>query len=179
MKKINPISITVTATVLFFLGWLTISYFSYNNREVSLRTEAAAQIKKVEGAHDKMWKIIQQKAGVTSQYAEKFDSIYTHIISGRYDAGDGSLMKWIQEANPQFDSSLYADLSESIEVYRTEFQHSQDRVVDIIREHETLCKTYPAKWFISDTRPIEYEVISSTRSKNVMETRLDDETELF
>lgn len=154
-------------------------YFGYNNDEIALRNEAEAQRSKVEGVHDKMWKIIQQKAGVTQEYAESFDSIYTHIISGRYDSGDGTLMKWIKESNPQFDSSLYKDLSESIEVYRTEFQKSQERMIDIIREHTTMCTTYPGKWVISNTTPIEYTVISSSRSKVVMETGIDDDVTLF
>ena len=64
-------------------------------------------------------------------------------------------MKWIKESNPNFDVSLYKDLMQSIEIQRSEFQTSQERMLDIIREHETLVKTYPAKWFISDTKPIE------------------------
>lgn len=177
MKKNFIIAAAIVAA--FFIGWLMFSYFSYNNREVSLRSEAQAQEQKIEGVHDKMWKVIQQKAGVASEYSEKFGSVYTHIMSERYNAGDGSLMKWIHEANPEFDSSLYADLSESIEILRTEFQHSQERMIDIVREHRTICSTYPGKWFISNTTPIEYEVISSTRSKTVMQTRLDDEVDVF
>jgi hypothetical protein len=70
-------------------------------------------------------------------------------------------------------------LAQSIEIFRTEFQHSQERMLDIVREHKTLCSTYPGKWFISNTTPIEYTVVSSTRSKDVMNTGLDDEVDLF
>lgn len=155
------------------------AYMSYNNQEVALRNEAEAQRGKIEGVHDKMWKVIQQKAQVTNEYAKSFDEIYTHIIEGRYSQGDGSLMKWIKEANPQFDSSLYKDLMQSIEVCRTEFQHAQERMLDVIREHKTLCEKMPGTWFVSNKTPIEYEVISSTRSKQVMETGLDDDVDLF
>ena len=148
MKRTTLI-IGLIVVLVIGIAWLSGSYFSYNNKEVALRTEADAQKGKIEGVHDKMWKVIQQKAQVSGEYAESFDSIYTHIISGRYDKGDGSLMKWITEANPQFDSSLYKDLSQSIEIFRTEFQHAQERMLDIIREHKTLCSTYPGKWFIS------------------------------
>lgn len=173
------IGLIILCVVVVFGASLASTYFTYNNKEIALRTESEAQRSKIEGVHDKMWKIIQQKAGVTQEYAESFDSIYTHIIGGRYDSGDGTLMKWIKESNPQFDSSLYKDLSESIEVYRTEFQKSQERMIDIIREHTTMCTTYPGKWFISNTTPIEYTVISSSRSKVVMETGLDDDIDIF
>lgn len=154
-------------------------YLNYNNKEVVMREQAEAQRKKVEGVHDAMWKIIAQKAQVSSEYKESFDSIYTHIIAGRYSQGDGSLMKWITEANPQFDASLYRDVMDAVEIQRNRFASAQERMVDIIREHSTLCKTYPAKWFISNTSEIEYTVISSSKTKEIMESGEDDDVELF
>ena len=171
---------------LFIVGLLALAsivglsmYFSYNNTEISLRKQSEAQRGKVEGVYDKMWKIIQQKAEVSNEYKEAFKEIYPEIINGRYSTGDGSLMKWIQESNPNFDTSLYKDLMASIEIYRTEFQHAQERMLDIIREHSTLCETYPSKFFISNKTPIEYTIISSTKSKATMETGIDDDVELF
>jgi len=130
-KKYIYLAVSIIA-VLLLVGACG-SYFSYNNREIALRTEAEAQRGKIEGVHDKMWKVLQQKAQITNEYAQSFDSIYTHIIAGRYSQGDGSLMKWIKEANPDFDSSLYKDLMQSVEICRTEFQNSQERMLDIIR----------------------------------------------
>lgn len=180
MKLKHIISIVIIGIIVIFGGTIATMYFSYNNNEVSLRTQAEAQKGKIEACHDKMWKIISQKAQITDEYKEAFAEIYPKIIEGRYSAeGDGSLMKWVTEANPNFDTTLYKDLMQSIEVERTSFMHCQERMLDIIREHSTLCKTYPGKWFITNTLPIEYEVISSTRSKAVMETGLDDDVELF
>ena len=111
MKKI----ILITLLVIFGCGVFGVvtSYFSYNNKEVSLRAQAEAQRGKVEGVHDKMWKIIQQKAQVTDEYKDAFAEIYPNIISGRYQGeNDGALMKWVTEQNPNFDTSLYKDLME-------------------------------------------------------------------
>ena len=88
-------------------------------------------------------------------------------------------MKWVTEQNPNFDTSLYKDLSQSIELLRTEFQKSQERILDLIREHTTLCNTFPGRWFISNKTTIEYTVVSSTKSKVVMETGLDDDVDIF
>ena len=180
LKK-NVIALSIATIIGIAIIWAIGSYISYNNKEVSIRTEAEAQVKKIEGVHDKMWKIISQKAQISQDYKESFDTIYTHIMSGRYQSNgtDGSLMKWITEANPQFDTALYKDLANSIEVYRNEFATYQERMIDLIREHETLERTIPSKFFISDTRPIEYTVISSSKSKMVMETGLDEDTDLF
>jgi hypothetical protein len=101
-------------------------------------------------------------------------------MEGRYSGeGDGSLMKWVTEQNPNFDTSLYKDLSQSIEILRTEFQKSQERMLDLIREHSTLCSTFPGRWFIKNTSVIEYTVVSSTKSRVVMDTGLDDDINLF
>ncbi len=156
------------------------SYVNYNNREVALRAEADAQRSKIEGVHDKMWKTLQQKAKVSSKYSQSFDSIYSHIMEGRYsNTEDGTLMKWIMESNPEFDASLYKNLMMSIETLRTEFQLSQERMLDIIREHNTLCNTIPGAWLISNKTPIDYTVVSSSSSKATMHDGVNDDTDLF
>lgn len=177
MKKIIGISLAV----IVLIGAVTTlgMYFSYNNQDARLRAQAEAQRGKVEGVHDKMWKVLQQKAQVSNEYKDAFAEIYPALIEGRYSQGDGSLMKWIQEANPNFDTSLYKDLMQSIEIQRTEFAKVQEKMLDIIREHNVLLTTVPSKWFISNKGVIEYTVISSTRSKVVMETGLDDDVNLF
>ena len=177
MKKIIGISIAV---IVMVFGVVTLSmYFSYNNTDAKLRAQAEAQRGKIEGVHDKMWKVLQQKAQVSNEYKNAFSEIYPALIEGRYSQGDGSFMKWIQEANPNFDTSLYKDLMQSIEIQRTEFAKTQERMLDIIREHEVLQTTVPSKWFLKNTEPIEYVVISSTRSKMVMEIGIEDDVKLF
>ena len=177
MKKI----ILIALLVILGCGAATFAgmYFSYNNKEIALRAKAEAQVGKIEGVHDKMWKTLQQKAQVTNEYKDAFSEIYPALIEGRYSQGDGSMMKWIQEANPNFDTSLYKDLMQSIELNREEFRKTQERMLDIIREHNVLLTSVPSKWFVSNKERIEYTVISSTRSKVVMETGLDDDVSLF
>lgn len=169
--------------IFVFLAILIIAlYWSYNNKEISLRKKAIAQESNIASVHDKMWKVIQQSAGVAKEYAERFNEIYKDIIAGRY-AGqgldDGSLMRLIQESNPDFSPSLYNELQVQIEALRGEFAENQKIMLDIVREHETLCEQFPYKFFISNKTPITYEVIRSTRTDNVISTRIDDNTDLF
>ena len=177
MKKIIGISIAIIVALSAIIGFSM--YFSYNNQDARLRAQVEAQRSKIEGVHDKMWKTLQQKAQVSNEYKDAFAEIYPALIEGRYSQGDGSMMKWITEANPNFDTSLYKDLMQSIEINREEFRKTQERMIDLLREHEVLLTTVPSKWFIQNTERIEYTVISSTRSKVVMETGLDDDVSLF
>ncbi|WQJ53746.1 MAG: virion structural protein [Wendovervirus sonii] len=179
MSTKNIIIIAIIGVIAIFGIAVASMYFSYNNQEVELRQQAEAQRGKVEANFDAMWKIISQQAQVTDEYKEAFKEIYPALIEGRYSQGDGTLMKWIQESNPDFDASLYKTLMQTIEIQRISFTKDQARMLDIIREHKTLCETYPGKWFISNKTPIEYTIISSTKSKITMETGIDDDVDLF
>lgn len=169
------IAIIAIAVVVIILAGM---YISYNNKEIALRKEAEAQRGKVESVHDMMWKTIQQKANVTDEYRQTFEKVYPELISGRY-ASDTSAMKWIKEANPDFDTSLYRNLMQAIEVQRAYFNNAQERMLDVIRQRETLIQSMPACWFISNKSEIEYTIVSSTRTKTVMQTGLDDDVKLF
>ena len=158
---------------------LVVMYFHYNNREIALRKEAEAQQGKIESVYDTMWKTLKQEAGVTDQYRKTFEEIYPKLIAGRYSQEGGELIKFIQESNPEFDTRLYDKLMQSIEAQRAYFASSQQRMLDIIRERETLLEQMPSCWFISNKSKIEYEVISSTASKDTMVSRREDDVELF
>jgi len=151
-------------------------YFIFNNREVALRKEAKAQEGKITAVHDTMWKIIKEKAGVAEKYRETFEKIYPELISGRYRDSGSATMKWIQESNPDFDTSLYNSLMQSIEVQRESFNSAQQRMLDIIRERETLINSMPQGWFIKNKEEINYVVIASDATNEIMHTRVDNET---
>lgn len=173
----TPSLIIIVAAVAILLI-LLIMFFTYNNKEIYLRKEADAQRKKIESTHDKMWKVIKQKAEVSDKYRETFERVYPEIIAGRYSDGS-SAMKWIQEANPNFDTSLYNDLMQAIEIQRTHLHNAQTRMLDVIRERASLIESYPSRWFITNKSEIEYEMISSTKTHNVVETRVDDDMDVF
>lgn len=158
---------------------LVAMYFAYNNREVALRKEADAQRGKIESVYDTMWKTLKQEAGVTDQYRQTFEKIYPELIAGRYSGNNNELFRMIQEQNPNFDTRLYDKLMQSIEVQRALFASSQQRMLDIIRERETLLEQMPSKWFISDRSKIEYEVITSDVTAEAVRTRRENDIKLF
>lgn len=171
-------SLIVILSIVTVVIILVIMYFSYNNKEIALRKEAEAQRGKIETVRDRMFQIVREQANVSSEYREAFEKIYPEIISGRYQNG-GEMMKWIQEANPQFDTRLYQTVSNSIEVQRTAFTSAQNRMLDIINQRATLIESYPSRWFISNKSVIEYAPISTSATKAVMATGVDDYTFSF
>lgn len=152
----------------------------YNNGEIALRNSFKTSVADVEASHDKMWKVISQKAQITGEYRSAFEQIFPKIIEGRYGGQkDGSLMKFVVEANPNFDTSLYRDLMQSIEAERADFLTKQEVALDIQREYNTYIRQQPAAFFIGPVDELKYKVISSGRSKEAMETGEDNDVDLF
>lgn len=177
-KKIIAIAASVFVGIMIII--MVSMNFSTQNTEIDLRATTEAQNKKCEAYFDKMWKILKQKAGVTDQYKQAFMEIYPKLIEGRYSKGDGSLMKWITESNPSFDTSLYKDLMKSIEVERTGFFNEQTTLIDMAREHEVFLKKWPNRWFLSsDLKPVEIKVITSADTKETYRTGEENEIDLF
>lgn len=174
MSSTTIVILSIVAVIVILIAM----YFSYNNKEIALRKEAEAQRGNVEAVRDRMFQIIREQANVSSEYRDAFNEIFPKIIEGRYKDG-GSLMKWIQEANPHFDISLYQTLQNSIEVQRTSFTSAQTRMLDIIKQRETLIEQLPSCWFVKNKSVIEYTVISTTNTKQVMATGVDDYTFSF
>ena len=172
------VAIVVSVAMVLMLLIMVVKCIGWINTEVDLSTRFDAEIKVTESYYDKMWKILQSQAGIVDKYAGDFHKIYKDIMGGRYSSG-GGLMKWVQERNPQFDSKMYEKLMASVEAQREGFHRQQSKVVDIIREHDNLRKKFPSSLIVGGADPLEYEIISSSKAKEVMETRREDDIDLF
>lgn len=179
--KTSKIVSLATVLILFVILIIGVPmYFSTQNTEIDLRTQTIAQNKKCEAYFDKMWKIIQQKAQITDQYKNAFKEIYPKLIEGRYSKGDGSLMKWITESNPEFKTSMYEDLMKSIEIERTGFFNEQTMLIDLQREHEAFLQKAPNRWFLNDTlKPVEIKIVTSASTKDAYQTGEENDINLF
>ena len=172
-------SIILIMCVAVFAIILLVMFFSYNNKEIALRKEAEAQRGKIKSVRDKVFKIIREKANVSTEYRKAFEKIDPDLIAGRYSGDNGGMMKWIQEQNPTFDTSLYGDLMQSIEVQREAFNTEQTRMLDIINQRAALLEQYPSCWFIRNKSAIDYTVIASTSTNNILPSGIDDEMLTF
>lgn len=178
MSFIKLFMIALIGIIIFAAVGLVGAYVSYNNKYTTMKNLIAAKQTDIENNYDAMWKIISQQAQVTDQYKDSFKEIYIGIMDARYSAGDGTLMKWITEANPNFDSSLFQTLMVSIEANRKEFMNKQTHLIDMHREITNLQTVIPSKFFVPTT-PIEIKIITSSKAKRNLESGVDDEVDLF
>jgi hypothetical protein len=173
------ILIGVLAVVLGIIGVAGIGvakYISMGNQNARLTNLFNAKQVESKTIHSEMWQTVKEIGGVTDAYASKFDSIYSHIMDARYSKGDGSLMKFITEANPTFDSRLYEKLANVIEEKRIKFNGVQKDLLDIDREHNDLITTFPGTLFLSGAPRFKVQIVTSTRSEKAFESGVDDET---
>lgn len=179
MKLGKIITLASLATVLLIGISILLMYFHYLNVNEQNKLVVQGKISQRESVFDEMFKVIAQKAEVSNQYKKAFSEIYPDLISGRYENGNGQLMQWIQESNPNFDVSLYKDLMRSIEGLRAKFNNIQTELIAADLEQKKLLRTVPSKWFLDKNDTIPFEIISSTYAKDVSKTGIDDDIVLF
>lgn len=175
MKNFSGLVLVValaTIGLVVFLMWVGMS-----NKEISLRTQIEAQQVALKNTYDAVWKIISGRAGVANEYKEAFRENYTAIMEGRYgEDGADSMLLFITESNPEFSPDLYKDVSSAIEVQRTKFANAQNALVDLKREHDTLLRTFPGSMMLAGRKPVELQLVTSTRTEEVFEAGKEDES---
>lgn len=179
-KMNNNIKIGATIggiVIVIFLIIIFATKVSVQNTEIELRESVMAKEKVCESFHDMVWKTLTQKSQVLKRYSADFDSIYTHIMSERYQNNNNVLFNWIQERDPNFSVELYKDLSRSIESLRVSFHKEQEILIDQQRNYNTYIQKFPNRMFL-DADKIEVTVVTSTNTQKVYETGTDDNVDL-
>ena len=168
----------IGVAVVLLVMTLFLMDISYDNKDQRLRQDVADQQRKIETNFDKMWKTIKQQAQITEQYKNDFKDIFTGLIEGRYKNGNGQMMMWIKEQNPNLDASMYKKIMTTIEATRTSFDREQRKLSEMAAAHAKIFVTKPSKWFVSG-EPVEVKIISSKKTKNVIETGEENDINVF
>lgn len=173
--KTGIILLGVILTLALVIG---IYVIKTSNAEKMLRNKIPAQEEMCQAFYTKLWEILQQKAGVANEYAEKFKEIQIGIMEGRYSQG-GQMMKWIQEANPEFDASMYKDVMNSIEGERNGFFVEQEKLRDLKLQHDNMIDLFPSNVIVGQRGKIDVVILKNTATKRAYETGTDSSPELF
>lgn len=178
MKNNLIVTIGAIVAVVVLVGLAFAMYISITNTEIRKYKHYEAKQKDIENVYDEVWVTISQKADISKDYRDSFKDIYTHIMSERYEKGDGTLMKWIKESNPNFETTLYLDLAQTIESKRGEFKNAQTELLDVVRDYNTYISVFPNRLFLSK-QEIKPQLISTSRTQEAIRTGIDDNVKLF
>jgi len=179
MNKNRLIIVFFIGSILLLVIGLSGLYFYTSNKEIKLSNKIVAQNDVCQSFYDRLWKIIQQKTQVAERYEKSFKEIYPELIAGRYENDNSSLMKWVTEANPDFDASLFQDLMTTIASERIGFFNEQKKLIDLDNEHKIMRQTFPGNLFIGGRPDVEFTIISSQRTKDVFESGEENDINLF
>lgn len=162
----------VSGIVAIFAIICVSMYFSYNNQHKDLHNRYDAETDVIESRLDNMWKIISDKFDMSQQYFNDFKDVAKTNVQAFTEGGE--VWKWISTQLPQIDPSIYKEVMATIESERLSLESAQKKIIDISREHNNLVTKVPSSWFISDTSMMEWVVISSRETKEIMNTREDN-----
>ena len=168
------------AAVAGFLLLIVIVWISASNREIDLRNKITAQQKNLEVVFDNTWKTISQEAKVSEKYKDSFKEIYTELMSERYSESDQqSLMRWVTEANPNFDANVSLKLMSIIEVKRAEFTREQTKLWSFKNAHDNVIDKFPSSLFVGGRGKIDVNVVTSDKTEKVFEAGKENNIEVF
>jgi len=74
---------------------------------------------------------------------------------------------------------MYKDLSTAVEVYRTKFSRTQQKLIDIKREDDNMHTKFPDKWIVGTTKDLEINIVTSTKTEKTFATGKEDDINLF
>ena len=168
------------AAVAGFLLLIVIVWVSASNREIDLRNKITAQQKNLEVVFDNTWKTISQEAKVSEKYKDSFKEIYTELMSERYSESDQqSLMRWVTEANPNFDANVYTKLMSTIGATRAEFTREQTKLLSFKNAHDNVIDKFPSSLFVGGRGKIDVNVVTSDKTEKVFEAGKENNIEVF
>jgi hypothetical protein len=111
-------------------------------------------------------------------------AVVTAALEGRYgEDGSRAVFQFIQEQNPQIDSTVYVQLQRIIESGRTEFAAAQTRLVDQRRVYETaLGSFWQGTWMSVAGYPRinleDYAIVSTARADEAFRTGVEEPMQL-
>ena len=153
---------------------------SVYNTHISLKNQIEAKQKANEASFDTMWKKIQQVSNVSDKYKQGLKEVLIAYTEGRKEDSKNMLMRWGNEAVPNFDSTLYKQVNNVIVSSRDDFYKDQQILLDLNRQHNEFVERFPNNIFCSILKieKIDIKIVTSTKTEQAFETGKEDNIQL-
>lgn len=133
---------------LVAIGVVAVSYITAYNFGNRMEQQIKAAWEDNEGILAQYGQKVQEAAKVTELQRDDLKDVFTGAIEARYGKqGSQAVFQWIQEQNPNLDSTVYKQVQQIVEAGRNEFRVGQTRLVDIKQIYRTgLGKFWRGYW---------------------------------
>lgn len=158
-----------------------ISAYNFGNRMEMLLTATLDNNRNILAQYGNR---VAEAAQVTEMQRDDLTAVITAALEGRYgDDGSRAVFQFIQEQNPQIDSSVYVQLQRIIEAGRIEFQNSQTVLLDQKRIYQTgLGSFWQGTWLSVAGYPktdlSKIEIVSTVRANEAFDTKVEEAIKL-
>jgi hypothetical protein len=184
MKKNLPVLLVVIGLfVVCAVGYVGCA-FSYRTSCIQAENGIVAQYEQNQNDYDNMWKKFKEMAQVPEMYAADLQKVYDSAIGKRYgEGGSKAVFQFIQEHNPNYDSSMYVKLQAAIEAGRNGFAADQQQLIDKKRQYQDILGSTKAvfvgMWFGFPRIDLKkYDIVTSDETQKTFQDKKSDEIRL-
>ena len=180
MKYIKYLLIAILVGVA--INGLVKAEIKYYNQSVLLETSFNKKINERLTILDQITKIVHQKLELAKMNDTSFTKVMTLLTSSRKD-GESVYIKLTMESNPMATyeevSSLYRDVSASIDSKRNNLLEVEKELQSITADYAALHKQFPSSIYLYyEAKTLNYIPISTSANKVINSTGVDNEIKL-
>ena len=174
MNLNQSIKISIAVILIIFTMSNIIISSICNNTANSKRESILAARSKIEITYENMLKTITQNIQVIKGEHKVFDEFKNFIISSERGQDLDVLLQQFMVTHPNFKVANFRHIKSLIEIKRNEFADVQNDYNDRVSQYNQYISLIIYKNYLDTThKRMEYFVVSSKDTKQVMDTKID------
>jgi hypothetical protein len=184
MNKTTVALLSVLAAIVGIVIIVIASYVSAYNTGNRLEQSIKATYENNQNILAQYGNKIAEASQVPEMQRDDVKDVITAALDSRYgEEGSQAMFQFIQEQNPQIDSSVYTQIQQIIESGRKDFEVAQSKLIDQKRVYETqLGSLWTGMWMgIAGYPKIdldEYSIVVNQRTLDAFESGVEEPIQL-
>lgn len=152
------------------------------NQAINQEQGIVAQYKQDQNNYSNYINKLAETAQVPSMYMEDLSKLYSKVVEGR-KGSDQELFRFIKEANPQVDASIYRQVQQVIEAGRNSFEADQKTLLDKKRVYEVTLQSFPNNVVLGALgfpriKLDEYDIVTDAKTETAFKTKKQEPIKL-